>query len=726
MKFRNKTYSYIYKVLLILILFSFNRFTAKAQFSDSPANLFRGYGAYAGLNYNIYSADFTRLNGYPLCCPHFESGYGLGINIGGIAEFAIYKDINLQLRLGYNDISGILKKTEFETFGSDGKPINGEFEYTIDAGLSLLEFESLFVIPVFKNIELAAGMKFGFFLQKTFEQKEVIIDADDIAFIDTKSRIRNHLTGEIPDLSGMITFLTAGIKYKLPMNREGTLFISPELFCDIGLNSIQKDSSWNIISPRIGISVVYYPKPPKPVEKLYEYKEITDTVFVTKHLIAKSEFREGIKTFEYDTTYDDSRRLFYFTEFIRRTDTIFNSGSYKLEASITAVGVDDGIESPKVTMQIKEYSYFSMRPLLNYIFFDNNSLEIPKRYSLLTPKEAKQFNTEQIYDLKTLPTYYQILNIIGYRMNQFPEAGLTLVGCNSNIDEEKSNIELSKLRTKTIFDYFVNTWMIDSNRIKMRYRNLPEKPSTPDKEDGIQENSRVEIYSDTYEIISPVFINDTLRKTTPSEIRFYPIVLSEAGLAHWKIVAEQKNKELKIISGKGSIPEKVNWYIDLEKKTIPKFSEPVSFFIETIDSSGQKKRSKTQKLPLEQISIQKFNNRIGDKLIEHFSLILFDFDEISLNESNNKIKEYIKTRLKDNSEVMIAGYTDRMGDELYNEKLSQGRANTLAKSLNIPFDFVKGLGESVLLYSNDLPEGRFYCRTVEVIVETPINNDMER
>ena len=67
-----------------------------------------------------------------------------------------------------------------------------------------------------------------------------------------------------------------------------------------------------------------------------------------------------------------------------------------------------------------------------------------------------------------------------------------------------------------------------------------------------------------------------------------------------------------------------------------------------------------------------------------------------------------------------------MGDELYNEKLSQGRANTLAKSLNIPFDYVKGLGESILLYNNDLPEGRFYCRTVEVIVETPINNDSEK
>ena len=38
-------------------------------------------------------------------------------------------------------------------------------------------------------------------------------------------------------------------------------------------------------------------------------------------------------------------------------------------------------------------------------------------------------------------------------------------------------------------------------------------------------------------------------------------------------------------------------------------------------------------------------------------------------------------------------------------------------------DNAKGLGESVLLYDNDIPEGRFYCRTVEVILETPLDDN---
>jgi len=32
-----------------------------------------------------------------------------------------------------------------------------------------------------------------------------------------------------------------------------------------------------------------------------------------------------------------------------------------------------------------------------------------------------------------------------------------------------------------------------------------------------------------------------------------------------------------------------------------------------------------------------------------------------------------------------------------------------------------GTGKQTLQFDNDLPEGRFYCRTVNVIVSTPIN-----
>jgi outer membrane protein OmpA-like peptidoglycan-associated protein len=52
--------------------------------------------------------------------------------------------------------------------------------------------------------------------------------------------------------------------------------------------------------------------------------------------------------------------------------------------------------------------------------------------------------------------------------------------------------------------------------------------------------------------------------------------------------------------------------------------------------------------------------------------------------------------------------------------LSNNRANAVAKSLNFENTNTTGVGEQQLLYNNDVPEGRFYCRRVDVTVETPV------
>ena len=51
---------------------------------------------------------------------------------------------------------------------------------------------------------------------------------------------------------------------------------------------------------------------------------------------------------------------------------------------------------------------------------------------------------------------------------------------------------------------------------------------------------------------------------------------------------------------------------------------------------------------------------------------------------------------------------------------SLSRADAAAQALGIPVKEAVGRGEKELLYDNDLPEGRYYCRTVTVIVETPV------
>jgi len=392
-----------------------------------------------------------------------------------------------------------------------------------------------------------------------------------------------------------------------------------------------------------------------------------------------------------------------------------------LFSSIYAVGVNEGIEETKPILHIEEFLSLNMRPLLNYIFFDYNSAFIPNRYKKITADEAGTYDISSLANEPTLPTYYQILNIIGMRMKQNSSAKITLVGCNSDYNKEKGNKQLSQQRAETIADYLIKVWGINSSRITTKSRNLPESASNNSIEDGMQENRRVEILSDNYEILEPVVTNDTIVKVNPPIIRFYNNVKTASGIENWKLQVFEENTLAKSFSGTENVPSTLDWQVDKEKTGIPKISETISFTLDVTDKSGRSQSTKSELIPLDQITLKKKQeSKSGDKRIDYYSLILFQFNSAELSPANTQISQYIKGNLKDNSKILISGYSDRMGDAEHNLDLSEQRAKNLGKTLGSKNIYIRAVGANDLLYDNELPEGRFYCRTVVVEVETPI------
>jgi outer membrane protein OmpA-like peptidoglycan-associated protein len=84
-------------------------------------------------------------------------------------------------------------------------------------------------------------------------------------------------------------------------------------------------------------------------------------------------------------------------------------------------------------------------------------------------------------------------------------------------------------------------------------------------------------------------------------------------------------------------------------------------------------------------------------------------------------------RLFPTSDAVVVGHTDVIGSDEYNLKLSASRGakakEELASLLQIKVKSLdsKGVGEAEPLFDNSLPEGRFYNRTVQVIIETPVS-----
>jgi outer membrane protein OmpA-like peptidoglycan-associated protein len=112
--------------------------------------------------------------------------------------------------------------------------------------------------------------------------------------------------------------------------------------------------------------------------------------------------------------------------------------------------------------------------------------------------------------------------------------------------------------------------------------------------------------------------------------------------------------------------------------------------------------------------------------------VLFDFDKTDLKpiaqETLKKLATIIRTKSK--GKVQINGYTDSIGSDSHNQKLSEGRADSVKKWLtangSVPSEELKtkGFGKTnpvasnTLLGGTDNPEGRARNRRVEVIIPT--------
>jgi outer membrane protein OmpA-like peptidoglycan-associated protein len=630
------------------------------------------------------------------------------------------------------DISAKLEATEPTTVIVGGVAQSGEFLHTFNATLNTLGIEPYLRYSLLDNLNFNVSFNISYLLTKNYSQKEQITKPSNSATFldengdDTFSRTRNEFSGELQKATSLLfSPINLGVSYSMPLNKNNTLKAEPEIIYSLfGTNNIVDDplvSKWSVSHLRMGVAIKYTPEPTK--EKIYKYEkyEQIDTTFIESDLMSEIDFRKGNELINQSVKEDDD----FIVEIsrIERTDTIYKPKKYLISTKIKAVGLDkDMNEIPNPKFVVEEISTARLQPLLNYIFFDSLSSDINTRYTKLTKSEISTFSVDSLYNYDVIATYRHLLNIVGKRMIDNPTATITLTGCNDGSVSEKNSKSLSLSRANSIKDYLVNTWGINSDRISVKSRNLPEKASTPINDtEKAQENRRVEITSNSTEIIKPVFATYKVRTINLPGLRFKPEVNAEAGLKSWEIHVKQAGKEIKKFNFDMNTTNNVDWVISNNQKEIPILELPLEYYLVAYDNKNHSGTSNQELIDIQQMTILKKREQgISDKSIENYSLILFDFDKSDISSNNKDILNFIKSRLQNNSNVFITGYTDRTGDDVYNQKLSERRALGVFNDLKHPGSSYKGLGEENLLYDNNFPEGRFYCRTINIMVESEV------
>ncbi|MEM8521907.1 outer membrane beta-barrel protein [Flavobacterium sp. PL12] len=370
-------------------------------------------------------------------------------------------------------------------------------------------------------------------------------------------------------------------------------------------------------------------------------------------------------------------------------------------------------------------------PLRNYVFFNEGSTEIPNRYVTLNKTQAANFKEDQLElfapknladrSKRQMTVYYNVLNILGQRMQQNPSATITLIGSSN-----KGNSD-GIVMAESVKSYLVNVFDINSTRIATKGQ---EKPNIPSEQPGAtlelvllrEGDRRVSIESNSPDLLmefqsgpdaplKPVQIMTSQEAPVESYVTFNNKGAGEA-LSSWSLqIADEQGKT------KAFGP-----YTEDEVKIPGKAilgSRPEGDYL--VKMIGQNKSGKIveKETPVHMVLWTPAKTVEGMRYS-----IIYEFNTSKAITIYEKyLTEVVTPKIPVGATVLIKGHTDIIGDETYNQTLSLSRANDTRKIIenalaktgrkDVKFE-VSGYGENEnsAPFENKTPEERFYNRTV--------------
>lgn len=606
-------------------------------------------------------------------CGAFGNGEGRGFAAGGFIEIPLIGELlDLYASAGYTERGGDLGEVVV-----GGLPIldpNSE-EYTFlerrhayGTTLSYLrsEFGVRFTLP-WLPLYLRTTASIDFPQTTTFLQEEEIVAPIGVLYPETKTTVREVSSGDLQDPESLLA-VSGAIGYELPLSNR--LSIAPEVSYYYPFTDVVLNRDWRITSIQAGAALRWKfgpvkrldpPTPPlvalSPPPRPPDPEPVPPTALVS---IASPESLSIVRTVVTETF-----------------------------------------------------------PILPYIFFDEGSSRLPNRYRQISSANRTSFQENSI-SWESLEAYHDIMNVVGKRMADNPSIAITLTG---TVDgEESGGAELGMQRAEIVRDYLTSTWSIDPDRIGLKSVTKPRFPSSEEYPEGKEENRRVEIASSDGKGLEPI-VHRKFNEYSYAPDKIDLALGSDASdpISSWKLQMVADGQEVYRLAGEGPPPRTMSVGINQERagKISDGLGDGGDLSVQlSVRSAGLASAVAEKEIPTS-VDVNPFE-------ISRLSLIVFDFDRSEIVGTNREmVTEFIAEALSDGSTLTIVGSTDRLGEADHNEELSRARAESVQAIVEKEAPAadilqVEGVGPR-LRYDNDLPEGRYYCRTVTVEVKTPID-----
>lgn len=671
-------------IITAILLITGNSLLSQEETSERNIRI----GMFGAGALNLHSGQFSSYDGMRICGT-FEDGTGIGWIAGNSIEVPFNTNFSIFGRAFFHKADGdfeSIPKDQPRVSLDDGTLVYLSTEHQLDVSLDYVQFEALGAYYLTDKIYLALGPGVAIPTHASYTQVEEIQQPFGITFRNGES-IRQIASANFDDNPNTKTNLRINVHALIGADFPiaENLFLSPEAGYIFPFTNVLSDNDWSVSTLHAGVVLKYELGTPEKViikDPAPELDPVTEPK-ITPNPIASIKAKSLL---------DNGTML----EFAQVTVSEENNNNYV--------------------------------PLLPYIFFDAGASELGNRYVTLSSSEKNYFDESTLQD-SVLAVYHNLLNIVGSRMQEITKANLTVTGCIEPADDGANLNKLASSRAQTVKDYLVNTWGIPADRIITQSRELPEEISNRTIAEGREENRRVELSSDSPEILEPVRLITHISEISPKSIVMQPKVKFDENLKNWDIEAINiENIQLWKKNGNGSPSSSMQWDLDrnkmieLARKDIS--GNHISVNFKVVDNEGNFDEATTA-IPIFYQKKSKYYDGeiVEDSVVERYNLIFFDYDMPLINKENENIFKTILSRINTNSSLSITGFTDKLGTDEYNSQLSVDRAKSVEKAIKervVPEKiFSKGVGET-LIYDNDLPEGRFYNRTVIVEITTPL------
>lgn len=652
---------------IFLVLFLILGSSLFAEDSNKTPERTLNFGIYLGGNMNMHSPDMdwtiTESNSFTYPVSFTDAVNSFGFNIGGLINIPINRTNWISLRLGYHTINADFQSNmnDVPLVDISGTPFTGNIEHNLENKVSYFE-----ISPMYQIYDLIPVK--DLYLMAGIEVGIPISTSynfkRDVIDQSTDDLYLSETAanGDYKDAS--VRFgLGFGVGYMIDLGKN--FHLAPEVSFRFPFGDVAGDNginSWSAPQLRFGVNLTY-------------------SLGKKEEEVAKES-----------------------------------------ELSVDFAGVnyyDNGNKMPVKNLIVEDVKTSELFPLLTNVFFDEGK-ELPnvENQTLSVDSETGEFSIDNL-PADAIDINKSSLDIIGRRLQKYPNARIKVTGTN---DGKKEKMELSKKRAEFVKNYISVNYGITPDRIDVDARNLPVNASSQRDQDGIAENRRIEITSNVPMITEPLIIEkDRQTFATPNLIEFEPAVASSDSITSWTMEVNQSGKLLRSFGG-NTTPGNIQW--NVQPNELKQSDVPVDYTLFVENSKG-KTSMKSGTIPVEYLSFnRKKVEEKPDKVISKYSLVVFDFDSPEISEKDKEIlKKNVIPSISYNSTIQIYGYSDRIGDEAYNQKLALKRAESVKKFLepNAKSNKIEvyGIGENIEVFDNDLPIGRQLSRTVQIYVITP-------